>query len=597
MAMTTTSCNVGDVNVTWAAPMAEVHPCIIQNVYRLLDGRLEQIGAADVKHGFFATNSNGCGVCQHPGVGSALGPDCSDTYSVSNNSNRQYMAPRHEINPYLGTWDCQGSHFSGGTNDCIRRHRGTSLHEPTEHFIQIFDGDLGLAGATYYYEGYYVVGGDENKSNNIGWRSASLNWNGSIWIASMLSGFSTGALIDTWGDQRTTVSDGEGEVTLAVTTTDLGNGQYHYEYALFNFDLERQIRSFTLPVSTDVTVSNAGFHDPDLDPGNDWLFMQNAGTITWFTESFAQNPVANANIYGTLFNFRFDADAAPTAATVTLGLFKPGGGTAVAASTMGPPRGVQDCNGNSVDDLDDIAGATSTDCDLNLIPDECDPDCNTNGQPDNCDVFEGTSVDCQPNGVPDECELPIEDCNTNGVIDECDIIDGTSLDCQPNGVPDECELAAGSSQDSNSNGVPDECDEDCNGNAVPDELDVAGVTSTDCNLNVIPDECEPDCNSNGVVDECDITGGTSVDENGNEVPDSCDCRCGDLNRDGVINLADFVIFAKCFGVTVSEPTSLCVEHDAECSDFNKDGIIDLSDFVTFAASFGIDPPPPAECFF
>jgi murein tripeptide amidase MpaA len=88
-----------------------------------------------------------------------------------------------------------------------------------------------------------------------------------------------------------------------------------------------------------------------------------------------------------------------------------------------------DCNENGVYDGQDIAAGTSTDCNADDVPDECQPggtsDCNGNGIPDLCDIYSGTS----------------EDCNSNGVPDECDIASGFSSDCQPNGIPDECDLA------------------------------------------------------------------------------------------------------------------------------------------------------------
>jgi hypothetical protein len=46
------------------------------------------------------------------------------------------------------------------------------------------------------------------------------------------------------------------------------------------------------------------------------------------------------------------------------------------------------------------------DCNLNGIPDECDPaiDCNGNYVPDSCEVATMKSGDCNSNAVPDECE-------------------------------------------------------------------------------------------------------------------------------------------------------------------------------------------------
>lgn len=200
-------------------------------------------------------------------------------------------------------------------------------------------------------------------------------------------------------------------------------------------------------------------------------------------------------------------------------------------------RIVTDCNGNGLSDDEDIAGGTSTDCNANEIPDECDPDedCNGNNVQDICDIAAGVGVDCNGNDVPDECEA---DCQPNGTADDCDIRDGTSDDCDGNGVPDECQIADGSERDCNGNGALDQCDiaaglsADCNGNGSPDECDIAEGISADCNGNATPDECDiasgssPDCNENLVPDECELRDclgeASCADCNGNGKPDVCD---------------------------------------------------------------------------
>ncbi len=55
-------------------------------------------------------------------------------------------------------------------------------------------------------------------------------------------------------------------------------------------------------------------------------------------------------------------------------------------------RVINDCNGNSVLDIDDISAGTASDY-------------NYNGVPDSCDIASGTSLDCNDNGVPDEAEV------------------------------------------------------------------------------------------------------------------------------------------------------------------------------------------------
>lgn len=64
-----------------------------------------------------------------------------------------------------------------------------------------------------------------------------------------------------------------------------------------------------------------------------------------------------------------------------------------------------DCNDNNVADDLDITNGTSTDCDGNTVPDECQPDCNDDGTPDVCEA------DCDHDGTPDECDkTPCPDC-------------------------------------------------------------------------------------------------------------------------------------------------------------------------------------------
>lgn len=344
LTMATTSCNVGTVDVPWLAPMQEDHPLIHMALYRLKDGRLEQIGVSWMKHGFFALSNNQCTPCQNPSNGTFLGVGCSDTYGPGNNSDRNYLGPRIEVDPYLGTWECTGSHFAGGQPDCVRRHSGSG-HGPVDHRLQVQDADLNNSGAEYYYESYYVVRADENKINNWGSRRCTMSWTGSTWsftTPSQNNALLEGPALGRWGNQQTTinVAAGDGEVMLAVTTTDLGNGAWHYEYALLNKDSDREIRSFSLPVIGVPGIANLGFHDNDADAGNDWQVTLGGSTLTWSTETFDQNPNANSLVFGTMFNFRFDAEAPPAAIDATLGLFRPGTGTEVAAATTGPQNTV-----------------------------------------------------------------------------------------------------------------------------------------------------------------------------------------------------------------------------------------------------------------
>lgn len=338
-AMSTTSCNVGTVDVPWLAPMEEQHPVIHMALYRLLNGRFEQIGVSWMKHGFYALSNSDCTPCQNPSDGTFLGVGCSDTYDVGNNSSRNELGPRSEVNPYAGTWECTGSHFSGGQPDCIRRH-GTGGHGPLDHRLVVADSDLANPGATYYYEADYIVAGDHALANNWGYRRCTMSWNGTAWVFATPAAnpLIPGPALGGWGQSSDTVAvaPGDGEVLLSVQTTDLGGGKWRYEYALLNLNSDRRIRAFSLPIAGVPNITAMGFHDNDAIPANDWQVTLDADTLRWQSETFAQNPNANALMFGYLFNFRFEADAAPVSLGATLGIFKPGAGAGVAASTLGP---------------------------------------------------------------------------------------------------------------------------------------------------------------------------------------------------------------------------------------------------------------------
>lgn len=328
----TTSCNAGTVNIRWDQPMATTHPGIIINLYRLKNGRLEQIGTSWVKHGFLATNfSDGrCGTCHDP-AGAFLGLGCSDTYGGSNNDDQFYIGGRDEWNPTTGVWTCQNSYFSNYMNDCVRRNNGSGL-SVIDHRLTALDADLGNAGATYYYEARYITQEpDVNAYNNLASRSCSMTWTGSSWSFSTTDAAELlGPTINRYGDMRDFAAPrSEGDVIVAVTATNLGTGFWHYEYAVYNHNLDRQVKQFSIPVPVGATIQNVDFRDIDQDTTNQWTSSVAGGTLTWSTTT-------NAIKYGTLYNFRFDANVQPMTSTATLTQLKSGSNGPLTANTEGP---------------------------------------------------------------------------------------------------------------------------------------------------------------------------------------------------------------------------------------------------------------------
>ena len=117
----------------------------------------------------------------------------------------------------------------------------------------------------------------------------------------------------------------DGRAFIAYKVTNPSAGVWHYEYAIYNQNLDRGIQSFSVPLGCGITLSNLGFHAPPNHPGiaNDgtqgsagysnapWTSNQTASALTWSSETFAQNQNANAIRWGTLYNFRFDSDRPP----------------------------------------------------------------------------------------------------------------------------------------------------------------------------------------------------------------------------------------------------------------------------------------------
>lgn len=342
LSMATTSCNPGNANIPWYAPMDRRHPVIAMQMYRIYQGRFEQVGQSWLKHGFFALNNNQCGSCQDPNTGSLLGVNCSDTYSAGNNASQTYLGGRDEVNPFTGLWECEGSWFSNYQPDCTRRNSGSGLTS-VDHRLQVLDSDLGLAGAQYFYEAYYISRDESiDRYNNISSRAiSSMNWTGSQWtFATSSEPMRQGPAITRWGDMNAIATPrDEGDAILAVKTTDLGSGNYRYDYALYVHDIDRQIREFSIPVLDSATVTNIGFRDIDQNSGNQWTPTRAGDKLTWATGTFGQ-PGANPLKYGTVFNFWFESTTPPTDSAGQIGLFKAGSLPGLTVATKGPMTAV-----------------------------------------------------------------------------------------------------------------------------------------------------------------------------------------------------------------------------------------------------------------
>lgn len=364
LAIGTDSCNNGDEPVDWFALPQTDHPLVPQNLYRMSGGadnteRFEQIGQSWMKHTFLALEDFVCGTCNTSGceTGSHLCPGCSDPYVSGLNGDQNSIGSRAWVNPFTGS-------FPSTANE-----HGAHSHDGVSHRILVNMTDLVPAqnpGASYYGEAAYISPHEYtwcqahpdqcNMFNNFSYKKFTVTGGPTNFTFNQAGNtVRMQPAIQAWADTGATVTsvepdpgnDGIFFVGYKVTGPDAG--VWHYEYAIFNMNLDRAIQSFSVFFGFPVPLDNIEFHAPPQHPGwpqdgtvgdagyssTPWNFdLGNGQAITWSTETFAQNQNANAIRWGTLYNFRFDSTAAPIPGTATIGFFKTG--SPVGVNVMAP---------------------------------------------------------------------------------------------------------------------------------------------------------------------------------------------------------------------------------------------------------------------
>ncbi len=283
-ALGTVSCNRGDAPLNWCdqgsgcAPGAgpEDHPVIAQNLYRIKNGRMDQVGMSWLKHGFLSTNSNttGCressstGSCQSPPAGSnQLGIGCTDPYGSSLNGSRP-LGPRSQVNGTTAVFPFPPTSPGGPYTVYDQR-------------IKVATTDVDSSqnpGATYFAEGQYFASDDAaagNSLNNASYRQVTVGAGPSYNLAYTGSFFEGQSAINAWRTSDPTVVianvDVAGSIVerfeVARKVTDLGDGLWHYEYAVRNHNSDRNARGFTVAFPGATTFTNIGFHDVEHHSG------------------------------------------------------------------------------------------------------------------------------------------------------------------------------------------------------------------------------------------------------------------------------------------------------------------------------------------
>jgi hypothetical protein len=124
-------------------------------MYRLAEGRFEQIGQSFVKHGFASVNGNSCGTCQQPpNGGSQLGVNCSDPYGSGLNGGQSYLGPRSQINATTGEFVYNGNFTAGDAGFKRLQVPSTSITSRP-------------VGSRFFVDAHYVTQDDSQYNNGL----------------------------------------------------------------------------------------------------------------------------------------------------------------------------------------------------------------------------------------------------------------------------------------------------------------------------------------------------------------------------------------------------------------------------------------------
>ncbi|MCC6320039.1 MAG: hypothetical protein IT438_01215 [Phycisphaerales bacterium] len=354
-AVGTTSCNRGTEPLNWLTGGNENrHPVIGQNLYKLDNGRIIQLGQSWLKHGFTALQGNACGLgCTANPNGQALGVGCSDPYDASLNGSQSALGAKSEVNAATGVFP-------------YPRRLVPPFNGATPKRLQFKTSEFpGSPAALYFVEGQYIAQDDaaaRNSANNASYRRVSFGAAAPFTMSLQGGTQREKPAIMAWRDHGgglNTIDPGviiapqdipqDGRIILAWKVTQTGPTTWHYEYAVENLTSDRCGQAFVVPLPTGANITNAGWHGVDAHSSERWNNSTpwtqsiganaiswtgpaysgtpgnwNAATATW-TEPTGNDSTANALRWGTLYNFWFDADVAPGAAngSLSMPLFRP----------------------------------------------------------------------------------------------------------------------------------------------------------------------------------------------------------------------------------------------------------------------------------
>ncbi|MFK7955187.1 MAG: hypothetical protein AB8B96_03755 [Lysobacterales bacterium] len=309
---------------------------LVWSLYRLKDGLLEQLGRSAVKHAWNSIN----GACGCTG-GRVVGAGCTDLYGVGNNSDRNLLGPREEIQAASVLWNKVGSIWdqdSDGRCDVLNpsgfpHDASWCQNTPNDEFdrrLAVLETDLMDPQARYFLEAWYLVRQDVNVFDSMGYQEITPTFNANagangLWSFPCSNGscsttFVNGPVLNEVvdnsspapGSTSSTQDFQLGRVRLTSTVTPLANGRFRYQYTLMNFDFDRGLDGVTIPINTLAALNNIEFSDGDASALNQWSIDLGDSSVAF------RAPTSGVLPWGSLISFGFDAATLAQTQTATL---------------------------------------------------------------------------------------------------------------------------------------------------------------------------------------------------------------------------------------------------------------------------------------
>ena len=300
---------------------------LVWSVYRLSFGRLEQLGRSGVKHAFNSVNFN-C-PCD---FGRIVWVGCEDLYSTSTNADHRFLGGRDRVEAQPVLFDRCGSVFDQDCDDVCDNPTPQNLwkceaNRPADRLerrLSVAEADLGISGARYFIETWYLVRDDVNILNSMGYREFRPTFvettpgNG-VWDFDPIGPFQSGPVLlgiaDDAGLDVELVETSTGLIAVATgTQVDLAGVRYRVN--VMNFDFDPRLDRFAVPAHRNAAVTGLFFSDGDAESSNDWTAR--IGDQVVFSA-----PAGAALDWGTMFTFEFTSRLAPAVGQGTLRIENP----------------------------------------------------------------------------------------------------------------------------------------------------------------------------------------------------------------------------------------------------------------------------------